>query len=86
MDVYAKVGLALDVCLKIGHLEVVVHPVDHEVREPRSLARGLEELVEELETLLAEMVAVYFEAHEGCVVEETLSEECETVVTDLIVC
>jgi hypothetical protein len=34
VDVDAKVRLVLDVSLKVRHFEMVVHPVNNEVREP----------------------------------------------------
>ena len=48
MDIDAKICLVLNVCFKVRHLKVIVYPVHNEVREPRGLARGLEQLVEEL--------------------------------------
>jgi len=61
----AEVSFALDVGFKVCHLEMVVHPVDHEVREPRGLSRRLEQLVKQLQALLPEMVPVDFETHQG---------------------
>ena len=65
MDVDAQVGLSLDVGLQVGHLEVVIYPVDNKVGEPRVLSRSFEKLIEELKALLPEVVTKELEAHEG---------------------
>lgn len=86
VDVNAEVGLLLDVGLEVGHLEVVVDPVDHEVGEPGGLSRGLEQLIEELQTLLPEVVPEHFETHQCRVVEQTLCQERQPVILDVVVC
>jgi len=67
IDVDAEVRLPLDVGLQVGHLKVVVHPVDNEVRKPRVLARTLKQITEQLETVLAKVVTKDLEGHEGLV-------------------
>ena len=86
MDVEAEVTLTLDVGLNVRHLEVVVDPVDNEVREPGVLPADLEKFVEELEALLSEVVAEDFETHQSLVLGEGLGEEGEAHIVDLIVC
>lgn len=64
VDIDAKVCLVLNVCFEVRHLKVIVYPVHNEVGEPRGLARGLEQLVEELQAFLTEVVTEYFKTHE----------------------
>ena len=85
VDVDAEVGLLLDVGLEVGHLEVVVDPVDNEVGEPGGLSWRLEQLVEQLQALLSEVVPENLHTHEGRVVEQTLSQEGQPVVLDIVV-
>lgn len=63
MDVEIVVVFQLYIRFEVGHLEVVIYPVDDEVGEPRVLSSGLEKLIEQLKTLLAEVVAKDFETH-----------------------
>ena len=46
MNVEAEVAFTLDVCLQIGHLKVIVNPIDNEIWEPRIFSSGLEQFVE----------------------------------------
>lgn len=85
MDVEAHVALCLDVCLKVCHFKVVIHPVHHEVWEPRVFPSCLKQLVEEFEALLAEVVSEYFETHKGLVLAESLCEQSQPHVVNLIV-
>ena len=85
MDVDTQIGLSLDVGLKIGHLEVVIDPVDHEIGEPGGLSGRLEQFVEEGEALLAEVVPEDLHTHEGAVVEERLCQEGQAVVLHVVV-
>ncbi len=65
MNVDAEIGLSLNVCLQVRHLEVIVDPVDDEIGEPWGLSRGLEQLIEEGEALLPEVVTEDLETHQG---------------------
>lgn len=67
MDVEVELALCLDVRLKVSHFEVIVDPVDDEVGEPGVRTTRLEQLVKELQRLLTEVVAEYFETHQVCV-------------------
>ena len=46
MNIEAEITLTFDVSLKVSHLEVVVHPVNNEIWEPRVFSAGLEEFIE----------------------------------------
>ena len=85
IDVDAEVRLPLNVGLQVGHLKVVVHPVDNEVRKPRVLARTLKQTTEQLETVLAEVVAEDLEGHEGLVLGESLCEQRQSEVIYIVV-
>ena len=63
VNVKAEIALAFDVCLDVGHFEVIVYPVNNEVWEPWVLPTDLEKFIEKLEALLSEVVAENFEAH-----------------------
>ena len=86
-DVYVdtKVGLLLDVGLQVGHLEVIIDPVDYEVGEPWGLSWCLEKLLKKLQTLLAEVISENFETHQSRIMEETLSKESQAVIFHIIV-
>ena len=75
MNIDSEVCLILNVGLKICHLKVIIHIVNNEVWEPGSLTWGLEQLVEQGETFLAEVVSKDFKAHECRVMKERLCEE-----------
>ena len=83
--VYTKVGLLLDVGLQVGHLEVIIDPVDYEVGEPWGLSWCLEKLIKQLQTLLAEVISENFETHQCRVVEQTLCQEGQAVILYIIV-
>ena len=85
MDIDAKVCLVLNVCFEVRHLKVIVYPVHNEVGEPRGLARGLEQLVEELQAFLTEVVTEYFKTHECWVMEETLRNKCQPEVINAVI-
>jgi len=53
---------------------VVVDPVNYKVREPRIGSTGLEQLIEELETVLAKVVPEDLETHKRLVLGQGLSE------------
>lgn len=57
IDVDAEVSLLFNVGFQVRHLEVIVHPVDNEVRKPWVLALALEKTTEQFEAVLAEMVS-----------------------------
>ena len=76
----------LDIGLQVGHLKVIIDPVDHKVGEPGCLSGRLEQLIEQLKALLAEMISEDLEAHERGVVEETLSEEGEAEILNVVIC
>lgn len=65
MNIDAQLRLVLNARVQVSHLVMIVNPVHHEVWEPRILAlvRLLEQGVEELQTLLAEVVSENFEGH-----------------------
>ena len=46
VNINAEISFTLDVRLQISHLEMVINPVHHEVREPWGLPRCLEQFVE----------------------------------------
>ena len=46
MNVKSKVTLTFNICFQVGHLKVIIDPVDNEIWEPRVLSSGLEQLVE----------------------------------------
>ena len=65
---------------------MIIDPVDNEIGEPGGLSGGLEELIEKLKRLLAEVIAEDLEAHQGgAVVEQRLCEECQAEVLDVVV-
>jgi hypothetical protein len=35
MNINSKISLALDACLQVRHLEMIIYPVDTEIWEPR---------------------------------------------------
>ncbi len=70
IDIEAHVRFIFDVRLQVGHLEVVVHKVHNEVREPRVLTACLEKLIEQFLTLLPKVVAKYLETHQSLVLSE----------------
>lgn len=49
---------------------MIVHIVDHEVREPRVLSRSLEQFIEQIQALLAKVVPEDLEGHNSRVMEE----------------
>jgi hypothetical protein len=63
MNIKAEVTLALNVCLKVRHLEVIIDPVDDKVWEPGVLSSSLEKFIKQFKTLLPEIIAEYFETH-----------------------
>ena len=64
---------------------MVVHPVNYEVREPRIGSAGLEQLIEELEAVLAKVVAEDLETHKRLVLGQSLSKQGESHVVHLVV-
>lgn len=74
MNIDSKVTFALDVCFQVGHLVVIIHPVDHKIGEPRILSGSLKQLVKQFQTLLSKVVSEDFEGHQSAVVEERLGE------------
>lgn len=63
MNIKSDVTFLLNIRLKVRHLEVIINPVHHKVREPWVFSACLEQFVEELEALLTKVVAEYFETH-----------------------
>ena len=68
------------------HLKVIVHEVDNEVREPWVFSLWFKEPAEEAKTFLTEMVTKDFERHQCAVLAETLSEERQSKILNVIVC
>ena len=64
-DVNSEISFVLDVRLKICHFKVVCNPVHNKVWEPRILSLNFKQAAEEFETVLAKVVAEYFEGHQG---------------------
>lgn len=85
MNVEAEIALTLDIGFDVRHLEMVVDPVDHEVREPWVFSTDLEQLVEKLQAFLSEVVAEDLEAHQRLVLTQCLGEEGEPHIVDLII-
>ena len=86
VDIDSEVSLLLNIGFKVRHLEVVIDPVHYEVREPGRFPWRLEQLVEELEAFLAEVVPEHLETHQGRVVKQTLRQEGEAEIIDIVVC
>lgn len=63
MNIESKITLALNIRFDVCHFEVIVNPVNNEVREPWILSTDLEKFVEKFETFLTEVVTENFEAH-----------------------
>ena len=61
MDVNSKLCLVFNIGHEISHLEVVVNPINDEVREPWVLSFGLEQSTEELKAFLAKVVSEHLE-------------------------
>jgi len=85
IDVHAQVSFTLDVCLVIGHLEVIVDEVNDKVREPGVLPLRFEQPAEETQAFLAEVISKHFEGHQRLVLVQTLSKESETEILNVIV-
>ena len=85
MNVESEVTLALNICLQVGHLEMIVNPVDNEVWEPRILSSGLEQFVEQFEAFLPEVISEDFEAHQCLILRQSLGEQSQSHVVDLII-
>jgi len=85
VNVESKVTLTFNICLQVGHLEMIIDPVHNEVWEPRVLSTSLEQFVEKLQALLPEVIAKDFEAHKRLVLREGLSEQGKTHVVCLII-
>jgi hypothetical protein len=85
VNVNSDLGLLLDVSLQVGHLKVVVHPVDHEVGEPGVLALTLEQSAEKFEAILSKVVPKDLEGHQGLVVGKRLRELHQAVILNIIV-
>lgn len=85
MDFEPHITFSLNVSFQISHLEMVINPVDDEIREPGISSASLEEFVEKLERFLAEVVSKNLETHERIILAEGLSEEGEAEVIDLVV-
>jgi len=85
MNVESEVALAFDICLQVGHLKMIVYPIDNEVWEPRIFSSGLEQFVEEFEAFLAEVISEDFEAHQSLILRQSLGEQSQPHVVDLII-
>ena len=63
MDVDTQVSLVLYIGFKVRHFKVVIHKVNHEVREPGILTLRLKQAAEKLQTLLPEVISENLERH-----------------------
>ena len=63
MNIKSKSALIFNVSLEVGHLKVIVDPVDYEIWEPWVLSSSLEQFIEQLQALLPKIVAKDFETH-----------------------
>ena len=81
----AEVAFVLYICFKVGHFEVVVHPVHHEVWEKGVVSLGLEQFIEQPEAVLPEVVSEYFETHQCLVLTHTLGKQSQAEVVDVVV-
>jgi hypothetical protein len=61
MDVDFQVSLLLDVRLQVSHLKVIVHPVNHKVREPRIFALTFKQTTEQFQGVLSEVISKHLE-------------------------
>lgn len=86
MNINTQVCLLLNVCFQIGHLEVVVNPVDHEVGEPWVLTFALEQAAEQFQTVLTEMVTEDFERHQRLIVRQRLRKLHQTIILHVVIC
>ena len=85
MDVDSKLSFLLNIGFEVRHFEVVVNPVNNEIRKPGVLALRLKQPAEELEAVLAEIVSEYLKGHERLVLCEGLSEKCQSHIINAIV-
>lgn len=85
MDVDSKLCFLLNIGFEVRHFEVVVNPVNNEIRKPGVLALRLKQPAEELEAVLAEIVSEYLKGHERLVLCEGLSEKCQSHIINAIV-
>jgi hypothetical protein len=69
--------LLLDIRLQISHFIVIIDPVDHKIWVPGRLSLCVEQVVEDLEALLAKVVAEKLEGHQGLVMAQGLGEESQ---------
>lgn len=74
MNIESQVALTLNICLNVGHLEMIIDPVHHEVGEPRVLSADLEQFIKQFEALLPEIISKYFEAHKCLVLRQGLGK------------
>lgn len=86
MNIDAEIGFFFDISLKIGHLEVIVDPVDDKVGEPGVLALTLKQPAEQLERVLSKVISKYLKAHECLVVCQTLRELHQSIIIYIVVC
>ena len=69
-----------------SHLEMIVDEIDNEVREPMVGPFSFEKFTEEAKALLSKMVSKYLERHQCLVLTETLREESQSQIFNVIVC
>ena len=65
---------------------MIVDEIDNEVGEPMVVPFSFEEFTEKAKALLSEMVSKYLERHECLVLTETLREESQSQILNVIVC
>ena len=85
MDINTQVSFILYICFKICHLKVIVDKVYHKIREPRVLTLRFKQTTEKFQALLSKVIAEDFEGHKSRVLSQTLGEESQTKVIDVIV-
>lgn len=64
---------------------MIIHKVNHEVREPRVLTLTLEKTAEKFKALLTKVVSEQLERHKSLIAREWLGKKSKTKVIDLIV-
>ena len=63
-DVNAQISFVLDICLQISHLEVIIYPVHHKVREPWVLPFSFKKAAEKFQAVLTKVVSEHLKAHQ----------------------
>lgn len=74
MNIDFKISFLFNFSLKVGHLEMVIHPIHNEVREPRfwttvvDVTLACKKTAEKFKTFLTKVVAENLERHQPLVV------------------